>query len=91
MFARIMFGSSNIPKMTDLELFQSRCYEILGNTCEYRLLYGSFNLPYPSRVFRFLELTDFNNRQFILSRLTTHEVRGVFMNINLTATNCDNV
>jgi hypothetical protein len=67
MIARIIFGSGNYPMMSDLELVQSRCFEILGNTCEYNLIYSTFGIPYPKRVFRFLELADFVARTKIIA------------------------
>jgi hypothetical protein len=91
MFARILFGSPNLPEMTTLQLFQSRCYEILGNTCQFRMIYDSFRVPYPNRVFRILELADYQNRQYIETKLTGHEKRGYFVNLNLNRDTCNNV
>lgn len=83
MVARIIFGSGNYPQMTDLELFQSRCFEILGNTCQYASIYRTFNVPYPKRVFRLIELADYITQQYIKDNLINYEKRGFWMNIRL--------
>jgi len=85
MLARIIFGSGNYPKMSDLELFQSRCFEILGNTAQYHEIYKTFNIPYPNRVFRFLELADFSNQKYIKSNLESYERRGFWEDIQLNS------
>jgi len=83
MFARILFGSGNMPRMSDLELFQSRCYEILGNTVQYSTVYKTFNIPYPKRVFRFVELADHATQQEIKSQLRGFEKRGFWQTVEL--------
>lgn len=89
MIARIIFGSGNYPKMTDLELFQSRCFEILGNTSQYSEIYNTFGLPYPRRVFRFTELADYSTQEYIKKNMKGKEKRGFFEDIELDTTSSD--
>lgn len=86
LFGRICFGSGNFPKMSNFELFSSRCYEILGNTSEFPLIWKSFNVGlFPRRVFRFVELMDWNNRQVLENRRTSNtayiDKRGFWENL----------
>uniref|UniRef100_A0A2V0RIR3 RNA-directed RNA polymerase C-terminal domain-containing protein n=1 Tax=viral metagenome TaxID=1070528 RepID=A0A2V0RIR3_9ZZZZ len=89
MLARICFGNGNYPGMSAKQMFQSRCYEILGNTSQYSELYGSFNVPYPTRVFRSLELMDYNTRLLALEDMQGKEKRGVWQNVNLDRNSAD--
>lgn len=89
MLARIIFGNSNQPFLTDTELFQSRCFEILGNTCQFKEIYKSFRVPWPNRVFRSLELADYNSQQYIREHLTGHELRGFFENVKVSDDNAN--
>jgi hypothetical protein len=91
MLARICFGSGNYPKMTDIQMLQSRSFEILGNTSQYSELYGSFNVPYPERIFRSLELMDYNTRLIVADTLHGYEKRGVWQNVNLDRYSADTV
>lgn len=91
MMARIVFGSGNYPLMSDLELFQSRCYEILGNTVQYHDIYKTFNVPYPKRVFRFVELADYIVQVYIRSNLIKHEKRGFWQTIDLNKNSANHV
>lgn len=89
MLARILFGSGNIPIMSDLSLFQSRCYEILGNTVQYSSIYKSFKVPYPDRVFRFQELADYNTQLYIRKNLVGYEYRGFWQDVELSDSSAD--
>jgi len=85
MFARILFGSGNYPKMSDLQLLQSRCYEILGNSCEFSSIYRTFGLPIPNRVFRTYELSDFvtrNELSELMAKSPKKDSRGVWQQVN---------
>jgi hypothetical protein len=68
MFARILFGSGNLPQMSDLSLFQSRCFEILGNVHDFHDIYKTFRVPYPERIFRQYELMDYTNRSLFANK-----------------------
>lgn len=91
MLARILFGSGDMPRLTDLELFQSRCYEILGNVGSFSEIYNTFKVPYPNRVFRFYELADYEQQKRIKKAISGHEKRGVFENITLCRHTANNV
>lgn len=94
MFARMVFGTGNYPKMTDLEYFQSRAYEIFGNTSEFSSIYRTFNLPFPDRVFRSLELSDFVFREEIKLLMATgksKDNRGVWIDTPVSLETCDKV
>ena len=91
MLARILFGSGDMPRLEDIELFQSRCFEILGNVGNFHEIYSTFNIPYPSRVFRFYELADYEQQKRIKQAFLGVERRGVFENITLSRHNANNV
>jgi hypothetical protein len=91
LLARILFGSGNFPYMSELQLLQSRCYEILGNTCEYSKIYQDLGVPYPKRVFRFVELMDYNAKQQAESIMTGYERRGYFTDIAINSKTADSV
>jgi hypothetical protein len=63
MFARILFGSPNMPKMDNSHvLFCSRAYDILGNVGNFEEIWSTFKVPMSDRIFRFSELADFGGK-----------------------------
>jgi len=62
LFARILFGTGNFPKMSGYELFCSRAYEIFGNDCRFGDIWRTFGLPLSPRIFRFTEIADYSNQ-----------------------------
>jgi hypothetical protein len=61
MFARILFGSPNLPHFSNPHLlFCSRAYEILGNVSNFEGIWRTFHVPMSDRIFRFSELADFH-------------------------------
>jgi len=92
MLGRILYGNPNLPKMSDLLLMQSRCFEILGNTVQYQEIYDSFRIPYPAgKIYRILELSDYQQRQKLESRLTGYERRAVLEEVHLNRDNANQV
>jgi hypothetical protein len=85
MFGRICFGSGDFPKMSKREIFSSRCFEILGNDSRFHSIWKSFNLEMPNRIFRFIEVADYNAQLLIRSRIeqsSSSENRGIWMDIS---------
>jgi hypothetical protein len=63
MFARILFGSPNLPYINNSHLlFCSRAYDILGNVGNFDEIWKTFQVPMSDRVFRFSELADFGGK-----------------------------
>lgn len=92
MLGRILYGNPNLPKMSDLMLMQSRCFEILGNTVLYSEIYDTFRIPYPSgKIYRILELSDFTQRQNLESKLSHFERRAVLEEVHLNRDNANQV
>jgi hypothetical protein len=93
LFARIAFGSGNFPRdLTEDLLFASRCYDILGNVADFESIWKSFGYrKFPKRVFRFLELGDFNTQVAIKRQLKGHEHRGIWEDIGYDTTKLNDV
>jgi hypothetical protein len=84
MFGRICFGTGNFPIMDEKTLFASRCFEILGNDGRFDKLWASFNLRMPDKVFRFVEIADYNAQLKIreyIEHTNSSENRGLWLNI----------
>jgi len=84
MFGRIIFGTGNYPRMNTEQLFCSRAFEILGNDSRFDRIWETFNLEMPDRLFRFVEVADYQTQLEIKAKLelqNSSESRGVWESI----------
>jgi hypothetical protein len=89
LLCRILFGSPDLPRgITPLVLFQSRCFEILGNVFNYHDIYKTFRVPYPrGKVFRQFELMDHTNRSLFAKNSAERDRRGFWADVHLSKSN----
>jgi hypothetical protein len=94
--ASVCFGSGNFPKMSQNLLFQSRFFEVFGNSGDCGKYWKRFNLPISDRLYFFNELSSphkfgTSKRRLSQDKSSKKDVRGYWFSTDFNIHTIDSL